>query len=237
MPRKPIITIDGEAGAGKGSVGRILAARLGYAHMESGLLYRAVAAAVLGFGGNPASASDCSRAIKIADFSRMDAAALRPERIAQAASVLADQPSVRMMILGIQRDFARRPPAQFGGAILDGREAGSVAVPGADMKLYLTCALGERARRRTHQLHALGVAVSIEEVLGSLATRDARERGRAVAPIRVPDGAVTIDTTNLTAEQAADFAAAAAPELFLAERRLALIPDRVRFAEAAAEMC
>lgn len=213
-----IVTVDGPAAAGKGTLARALAARLGYVHLDTGNLYRAVAKAVLDAGGDPGSDPDL--AVRIARnlvLPLPGAGALRDERVGAAASVVAASAPVRNALLEVQRRFARTPP----GAVLDGRDAGTVVCPEAGLKLFVTASAEERARRRYAELRERGEWRMFGEVVADLAARDGRDSSREEAPLRMADDAIRIDTTGVPAEQVLDRA------LRLAEERLGR-PDRKR---------
>jgi CMP/dCMP kinase len=184
------IAIDGPAAAGKGTISRAVAQRFGCAHLDTGLLYRAVGA----IGGDPVVAA---RALTEADLRRDD---LRSLAAGEAASRVAAIPEVRAALLAFQQDFARRD----GGAVLDGRDIGTVICPQADVKLFVTASPETRARRRYDETGEGDFA----EVLEQVRARDARDMGRADAPLRPAPDAVLLDTTELTIDQAIDAACA-----------------------------
>ena len=187
------VALDGPAAAGKGTIGRAVADRFGFAHLDTGLLYRAVGARVMD-GADPAEAA---RQLGVADLGRDD---LRTADVAEAASRVAAIPEVRAALLDFQRAFARRP----GGAVLDGRDIGTVIAPDAEVKLFVTASAEVRARRRHAELTAKGDPIRFETVLADVRARDARDSGRADAPMRQAEGAVLIDTTELSIEQAVE---------------------------------
>lgn len=172
------VAIDGPAAAGKGTIGRALAARFGFAHLDTGLLYRAVGA----LGGDPVAAA---RGLVAADLERGD---LRTLAAGQAASVVAVIPEVRAALIDFQRRFARAE----GGAVLDGRDIGTVICPQAEVKLYVTARAEVRARRRW-----LEVGGDQARVLAEVIERDARDMGRSEAPLKPAVDAVVIDTSDL----------------------------------------
>jgi cytidylate kinase len=194
---KPIIAIDGPAAAGKGTLARRLASELGLPYLDTGLLYRAVGRRVLDAGGDPqeaAAAESAARSLQPADLDRSD---LRgPEADAAAASV-ASIPGVRSALLAFQRDFAARD-----GAVLDGRDIGTVIFPEATAKLFVTAGLAERARRRWLELRAKGVDADIATVEEEMRGRDAKDAARTAAPLRAADDAYRLDTSNMDAEAA-----------------------------------
>ena len=186
------IAIDGPAAAGKGTIARALATRFGFAHLDTGLLYRAVGA----LGGDPVAAA---RGLQPQDLQRGD---LRSAEAGQAASRVAVIPEVRAALIEFQRRFARTEP----GAVLDGRDIGTVIAPEAPAKLYVTAAPELRAERRFRQLLGQGEAVTYDDILADIRKRDARDGGRAEAPMRQADDAVLLDTSKMTIEQATDAA-------------------------------
>jgi len=202
--RPRLIAIDGPAAAGKGTLARRLAAHFGLAYLDTGLLYRAVGARVLAAGGDPrdpVAAAAAARAITPDDLARPE---LRTERAGQAASAVATIPAVRAALSDFQRDFAARPE----GAVLDGRDIGTVICPEAPVKLYVTASAEVRARRRLAEMQARGVAADYPAILAEVRARDEQDAGRAVAPMRPAEDALLLDTSALDPDQA--FAAALA---------------------------
>jgi cytidylate kinase len=185
------IAIDGPAAAGKGTIGRALAAHFGFAHLDTGLLYRATGRRTLA-GLEPVAAAQTLRA---ADLEADD---LRTADVSQAASRVAAIPEVRQALLNFQRAFARRA----GGAVLDGRDIGTVICPEAEVKLFVTATDPVRARRRHLEMVAAGQDVSLEEVLDDLRQRDERDSARAEAPLRPAEDATRLDTSEMTIEEA-----------------------------------
>jgi cytidylate kinase len=197
-----IIAVDGPAASGKGTLARRLADHFGLAYLDTGLLYRATAWKTLRAGGNPADPAAsvaAARSIVAADLADPR---LRSEEVGEAASVVAAIPAVRAALLAFQRDFARTPP----GAVLDGRDIGTVVCPDADAKLFLTATLEARAARRFKELQAGDSGAIYERVLQDMKARDARDSGRATAPLTRAAEALELDTTALDADAA--FAAA-----------------------------
>lgn len=180
------IAIDGPAAAGKGTISKAVAAHFGFAHLDTGLLYRAVAAKVLA----GADAEDAARTLATDD---LEDESLRTPAVAQAASQVASLPAVRSALLAFQRSFAQRA----GGAVLDGRDIGTVICPEADVKLYVTASAEVRAARRYKELSDKGLEVTPQTVLADVQARDARDMGRADAPLRPADDAVQIDTSQM----------------------------------------
>ena len=195
-----IIAIDGPAGAGKGTLAKALAGRFGFPHLDTGALYRATALSVLRMGGDPAAEADAAGAARTLDLETLDSPDLRTAEVGAAASVVAAIPAVRAALLDFQRDFARRPP----GSVLDGRDVGTVVVPDADVKLYVIASAAVRAQRRHQELLDRGEASIYARVLAEIEARDARDAGRADAPMRKADDAVEIDTSDLTPQEVLD---------------------------------
>lgn len=188
-----IIAVDGPSAAGKGTVARAVARELGYHFLDTGSLYRMVGLAMLRAGK---SADDSAAAAQIAgavDPAQANDSELRTDDVAAMASKVAVIPEVRAALLQFQRDFARRPP----GAVLDGRDIGTVVCPDAGVKLYVTASAEERARRRTRELQQLGQPAIHDAVLADVLQRDARDSGRAAAPLRPADDAVILDTSRM----------------------------------------
>jgi len=197
-----IIAIDGPAAAGKGTLGRRLAQHLNIAFLDTGGLYRAVALKVLDRGADPADPAAAEAAAKAIQPSDLETPRLREDRVSQAASVVAAQPAVRAALLAFQRDFAHHPPPGFEGALLDGRDIGTVVCPDATVKLFVTASAEARAMRRFKELQAAGVGIIYERVLQDIEQRDARDRERQTAPLRPAGDAIELDTTALDADAA-----------------------------------
>lgn len=185
------VAIDGPAAAGKGTISRAVAAHFGFAHLDTGLLYRAVGAKMM-TGQQPVDAANSLVPEDLEDPS------LRGPEVAQAASKVAVIPEVRAALVDFQRAFARRA----GGAVLDGRDIGTVICPRAEAKLFVTASAEVRAKRRFQELAAKGLAESLEEVLADVKARDDRDMNRAEAPLRPADDAILIDTSELGIEEA-----------------------------------
>ncbi len=207
--RPPVIAIDGTAASGKGTIARALARAYGFDHLDTGALYRAVAALTIEAGGDPASPRDALAAADRFVPGCVPDGALRTDRIGEASSVVSAIPAVRERLRHYQLDFAARPPGGR-GAVIDGRDIGTVICPGADVKLFVTAAVEERARRRHRELSGYGIAKSYEAILAELKARDHRDTTRAASPLRPADDAVTLDTTALDVEAAIAAAKAAA---------------------------
>jgi cytidylate kinase len=203
-PGRRIVAVDGPAASGKTTLARRLAGHFGFEFLDTGLLYRAVAWKLL---QADLSLSDEVRAAAIArdvTAADLDPAALRSDPISQGASVVAAVPEVRRALLGFQRQFGNDGP----GAVLAGRDIGTVVRPDATHKIFVTASLQERARRRCKELQALGVPTIYERVLETLQERDARDRSRAVAPLAPASDAFVIDTTERDIETAFEVARA-----------------------------
>ncbi|MGC8202069.1 (d)CMP kinase [Aliiroseovarius sp. PTFE2010] len=191
------VAIDGPAASGKGTISRALAARYGFAHLDTGLLYRAVGA-LAADGTDPI---DAARALRPEDLDRGD---LRTAAAGQAASKVAAIPDVREALVDFQRAFARRA----GGAVLDGRDIGTVICPEAEVKLFVTATDEVRARRRFEELVAGGADTDFDKVLADLRARDQRDADRATAPMTIAPDAIELDTSTLSIAQAVEKAAA-----------------------------
>ncbi|NCQ23992.1 MAG: (d)CMP kinase [Rhodobacteraceae bacterium CG17_big_fil_post_rev_8_21_14_2_50_63_15] len=185
------IAIDGPAAAGKGTIGRALAAHFGFAHLDTGLLYRATGRKMLQ-GLDPVAAA---RSLRAEDLLADD---LRSSEVGQAASRVAAIPEVRQALLDFQRAFARRT----GGAVLDGRDIGTVICPEAEVKFFVTASDAERARRRHLELSEKDPRLTLKEVVEDLRQRDARDSARATAPLRPAKDALLLDTSEMTIEEA-----------------------------------
>lgn len=185
------VAIDGPAAAGKGTISKAVAAHFGFAHLDTGLLYRAVGAKVLA-GADPVVAA------QTLDPRDLEDATLRTHPVAQAASEVAVNPDVRAALVTFQRDFARRA----GGAVLDGRDIGTVICPAAEAKLFVTASAECRADRRFKELHARGNDISAAQVLADVIARDKRDAERAAAPMVAASDATILDTSDLSIEDA-----------------------------------
>ncbi|MEJ2432021.1 MAG: (d)CMP kinase [Pseudolabrys sp.] len=193
-----IIAIDGPAASGKGTLGKKLAAHYGLRHLDTGLLYRAVAKAVLDAGERPDNAKAAVAAAKALDPAKFDEKALKSHAVGEAASVVSAIPAVREALLAVHRDFAARPP----GAVLDGRDIGTVICPEAEAKIFVTASPEARAARRTREYAAAGQAVDQAAVLADIRARDERDMNRAAAPLKQAADAYLLDTTTLDIDAA-----------------------------------
>lgn len=185
------VAIDGPAAAGKGTISKAVAAHFGFAHLDTGLLYRAVGAKVL----HGADALEAAQTLEPVD---LDGDHLRTPDVAQAASKVAVNADVRDALVTFQRQFASRD----GGAVLDGRDIGTVICPNADVKLFVTASAETRAQRRLDELNAKGMGLSFEDVLADVQARDTRDRDRETAPLKPADDAILLDTSDLSAAEA-----------------------------------
>ncbi len=197
-----IIAIDGPVAAGKGTLARELAEAFGLAHLDTGMIYRAVAAKILDQNGDPndpALALAAAQSLERDDLDRRD---LRREAVGQGASIVAPLPPVRAALLAFQRRFAEDPPGGEPGAVLDGRDIGTVVCPKAEVKFFVTASVESRARRRHKELLERGENSIYARVLQDLQERDARDSGRQVAPLRPAEDAIMLDTTEMDAKAA-----------------------------------
>jgi cytidylate kinase len=197
-----IIAVDGPAASGKGTVSSGLAAHYGYPALDTGLLYRAVGMATARAGADLDSAEAAGAVARDLDPALLDDPALRTREAGEAASRVAVHPPVRAALLDFQRAFAQRRP----GAVIDGRDIGTVIAPNAPAKLFVTARPEVRAERRWRQLLGQGEAVTLDAILADIRRRDERDSGRATAPLVRADDAVLLDTSEMTIDEAADAA-------------------------------
>jgi len=192
-----IVAVDGPAASGKGTIARAIARHYGLPHLDTGLLYRAVGWGVMQAGGD---GSDLNQALCACAFGPelLDEPGLREEATGAMASKVSAYPAVRAALHAMQLDFAR----QSGGAVLDGRDIGTVIAPEADAKLFVTASVDERARRRFLEMQGKGVAADLETLAADIRARDDRDMNRAAAPLRQAEGADLLDTSNLTIDAA-----------------------------------
>jgi len=206
-PARPVvIAVDGAAACGKGTLAQRLAAHFGYAHLDTGLLYRAVGLALIRDGKSPDDEAAAVRAAEDLALGTLDDPALRGDEAAEAASAVAALPGVRAALLDLQRRFAAAPPGGEPGAVLDGRDIGTVICPDADYKIFVDAAIEVRAARRVKELRERGAEAIHARVLRDMKARDDRDRHRSVAPLTRAKDAFLLDTTELDADGA--FAAA-----------------------------
>jgi cytidylate kinase len=193
-----IIAIDGPAASGKGTIGKRLAAHYRLPHLDTGLLYRAVAKALLDAGHSLDDAARATEAAQAIDPATFDEDALKGQGIGEGASVVSAIPEVRAALLALQKDFAHAPA----GAVLDGRDIGTVIAPDADVKIFVTASSQERARRRAAEFRGRGLAVNEADILADILRRDERDSNRAAAPLLKAEDAHLLDTTTLGVEAA-----------------------------------
>jgi cytidylate kinase len=191
-----IIAIDGPAASGKGTLGKKLAAHYGFHHLDTGLIYRAVAEALLSAGRQPDDEKAAVASAKVLDPARFKEAALKSQAVGEVASIVSAIPAVRKELIDFQRSFARKPP----GAVLDGRDIGTVICPNAAVKIFVTATPEVRARRRALEFKAAGRPLEEATVLADIRRRDERDQNRAVAPLRMAPDAYLLDTTQLDVE-------------------------------------
>ena len=192
-----VIAVDGPAASGKGTIARALAEHFDLPHLDTGLLYRAVALNLWRWGGDPGNEFEALRASSELNLDSSDAE-LRSEPVSRIASSISAYPSVRAALLERQRDFA----GQAGGAVLDGRDVGTVIAPDATAKLFVTATAEVRAQRRVRELLERGMPAHYEDVLADIRARDERDSNRAVAPLRQAEDAILLDTSDLAVEDA-----------------------------------
>ncbi|MET0180979.1 MAG: d(CMP) kinase [Novosphingobium sp.] len=191
-----IVAVDGPTASGKGTVARAVAARFGLPHLDTGLLYRAVGYQVAQGGGDPDDPADAATAGAFPDSLLADPV-LRSEHVGGLASRVSVHPAVRAALLARQQAFAAQP----GGAVLDGRDIGTVIAPHAEVKLFVTASVEARAKRRFGEMLKRGVHATEAEIAADLAARDARDRGRADAPLRAASDALVLDNSTMTKQE------------------------------------
>jgi CMP/dCMP kinase len=191
-----IIAIDGPAASGKGTLGKKLAAHYGFHHLDTGLIYRALAEALLYSNKKPDDIEAAVAAAKTLDPARFDEAALKSQAVGEVASIVSAIPPVRKELIEFQQNFAKQPP----GAVLDGRDIGTVICPDADVKIFVTAVPEVRARRRAKEYNDAGRPIDESDVLADICRRDERDKNRVVAPLRRAPDAYLLDTTNLDVE-------------------------------------
>lgn len=192
-----IIAIDGPAAAGKGTLARRLAAEFDFAYLDTGALYRAVGLSLLKKGVDPSDTAAAEAASANLYMALMDDPDLRAEATGGAASQVAAMPIVRSNLLEFQRKFSKTPPGNKKGAVLDGRDIGTVVCPKADVKLYVTASPEVRAERRRLEMEGRGMAADFDAILADVRARDERDMGRKDAPLRPAEDALLLDTSNL----------------------------------------
>jgi cytidylate kinase len=203
-----VIAVDGTAASGKGTLAKKLAAHFGFAHLDSGALYRLTALAVMEARGDPKSEADALRGARTLDFNRAGDPAIRTDVVGQAASHVAAIPAVRQALFDFQRSFLEHPPGGSPGAVMDGRDIGTVICPEAAAKLYVDARLELRAHRRRLELIGMGIRRTEADLIQELGARDAADKARPISPLRQADDAALLDTSDLGIDAA--FAAALA---------------------------
>ncbi len=210
LPPKPIIAIDGPAASGKGSLARQLAEQLNFAYMDTGILYRGVGLEVINADLDLNNHDDCIKAaktlLKNIQSTTLNNPRLRDDDIGQAASIVAAIPEVRDTLNDLQRNFAKNPGESTNGAILDGRDIGTIICPDADLKLFVTAKIEIRAQRRLKDLQSKGITVKYDTVLDNMRTRDSRDAQRKDAPLTRAKDAIIIDNSDLSAEETLEMA-------------------------------
>lgn len=196
-----IIAIDGPAAAGKGTLARRISREMNLAYLDTGLLYRAVGKKVLDAGNDPQDADAAEKVARALKAEDLNADGLRVDAVAQAASKVSAVPGVRAALLDFQRNFAASPPDGFQGAVLDGRDIGTVVCPEATAKLFITASTEVRAERRFKELHQADAGAIYARVLEDMKERDERDSSRSVAPLEPAQDANIIDTSRLNADQ------------------------------------
>ena len=196
-----IIAVDGSAASGKGTLAKRLAARFNLAHLDTGSLYRALGLALLQTGQTTETIDEktASDAVSGLDLALADSPEIRTDKVAGMASVIAAMPAVRAGLVTLQRGFATHPP-HGDGAVLDGRDIGSVILPDADFKFFIDAGLEVRAERRTKELQGAGQSVMFRDVLEDMRDRDRRDRERQTAPLTAAEDALIIDSSELDAD-------------------------------------
>ncbi len=206
MDRSFVIALDGPAASGKGTLAQLIAAQYDFAYLDTGSLYRGVAWCVLNAGGDPGDEAAATRAALDFSLDRIEGADIRTREVGAAASRVAAMTGVRDALLDFQRRFASNPPGGKRGAVLDGRDIGTVVCPDADLKFFVIASPDVRARRRWLELRDAKPGLTEKDVFDDLAERDARDAARTDAPMVKAEDAELLDTTHLTIEAA--FAAA-----------------------------
>ncbi|MDX1737098.1 MAG: (d)CMP kinase [Alphaproteobacteria bacterium] len=197
-----VIAVDGTAASGKGTIAKKLAEKFDFAYLDTGKLYRAVGYNVVRFGGDAEDEEAALDSARSLNYTALEDDALKSDEAAQAASKVAAMPEVRAALLEFQKNFAAIPPDGKQGAVLDGRDIGTVVCPDADSKIYMTASVEIRAERRHKELIQRGESSIYKRVLEDLKERDQRDSNRAVAPLKPADDAVFIDTSDMTIEEA-----------------------------------
>ena len=199
-----IVALDGPAASGKGTLARRLAKHFGFHYLDTGSLYRAVGMSVLQAGGDPSNEAQAVAAAKALNPASISPADLKSDTAGNAASKVSVIPQVRLLLLDFQRDFAKKAP----GAVLDGRDIGTVVCPDAPAKIFVTASLEVRVGRRIAELRAGGESVNEQRVWEDMKARDARDSDRSVSPLKPADDAYILDTSKMNADQAFETAKA-----------------------------
>ena len=208
MSKSIVIAVDGTAASGKGTLAKKLAAHFGFAHLDSGALYRLTALAVLNAKGDPRNEADAVKGAQSIDLSLAGDPAIRTDVVGQAASHVAAIGAVRQALLDFQRSFLTSPPGGSPGAVMDGRDIGTVICPDATAKLYIDARPQLRAHRRWLELKGMGIVRDEQGLLAELNARDAADKSRPISPLKLAPDAVLLDTSDLGIDAA--FAAALA---------------------------
>jgi cytidylate kinase len=208
MSKSIVIAVDGTAASGKGTLAKKLAAHFGFAHLDSGALYRLTALAVLNAKGDPRNEADAVKGAQSIDLSLAGDPAIRTDVVGQAASHVAAIGAVRQALLDFQRSFLKSPPGGSPGAVMDGRDIGTVICPDATAKLYIDARPQLRAHRRWQELKGMGIVRDEQGLLAELNARDAADKSRPISPLRQAPDAILLDTSDLGIDAA--FAAALA---------------------------
>ena len=193
-----IIAIDGPAASGKGTLGNRLAQHYGFRHLDTGLLYRGVAKGVLDAGKQPQDQTAAVEAARALDHANLDRHTLQSDAIGTAASIVSAFPQVRALLVAYQQAFAATPP----GAVIDGRDIGTVIAPDAQVKIFVVASAEERAGRRTREMQKRGEAADFAAILADIKARDDRDTHRAASPLKRADDAHLLDTTHLDIDAA-----------------------------------
>jgi len=202
MTRPIVIAVDGTAASGKGTLAKKLARHFNFPHLDSGALYRLTALAVLENKGDPKNETDAVQGARAIDLSRAGDPTIRTDVVGKAASHVAAIPAVREALFDFQREFLTNPPGHAGGAVMDGRDIGTVIAPDAVAKLFVDGAPATRAHRRWLELQNLGIVRAEPEVLAEINARDAADRSRPISPLRQAPDAALLDTTDLDIDAA-----------------------------------
>lgn len=203
-----VIAVDGTAASGKGTLAKKLAKHFGFPHLDSGALYRLTALGVLEAGGDPSNEADAVKAAKVVDYARSGDPAIRTDAVGAGASAVGAIPAVREALFEFQRRFVENPPDGAAGAVVDGRDIGTVIAPDATAKLFVDASPAVRAHRRWLELQRMGIERDEKELEAELVARDAQDRSRPVSPLKQAEDADLLDTSNLGIDAA--FAAALA---------------------------